>query len=132
MARKTTQANLFEVAGGSTSITYATTTITGQPSFHFHDADHDVQAGGADIRTKKTELGTLVSIDLDVVADGPTTTVTLLLPTVNLGPATEQKLRTIAVVTVTADTIGGPSLVVGQVQRYKPVALRGTARAVTS
>jgi hypothetical protein len=35
MARKAARANLFEVAGGSTSVTYATTGITGQPSFHF-------------------------------------------------------------------------------------------------
>ena len=58
MARK---ANLFEVAGGATSVTYATTGIAGQPSFHFRDADHDVNAEGTDIRTKKTELGTLVT-----------------------------------------------------------------------
>ncbi len=82
MARK---ANLFEVAGGATSVTYATTGIAGRPSFHFRDADHDVNAEGTDIRTKKTELGTLVTIDLDVVADGPSTTATLVLPTVNLG-----------------------------------------------
>lgn len=130
MARKA-QANLFEVAGGKTSITYSTTGIAGKPSFHFRDADHDVQVGGADIRTKKTELGTLVTIDLDVVADGPTTSATLLVPTVNLGTQSEQKLRTIVVVTTTADTIGGPSLVVGQVQRYRSVTLRGTAKAVT-
>ena len=60
MAR--TRANLFEVAGGATSVTYATTGIAGQPSFHFRDTDHDVNAEGTDIRTKKTELGTLVTI----------------------------------------------------------------------
>src|SRR5881392_3655296 len=77
MARKAARANLFEVAGGATSVTYATTGIAGQPSFHFRDTDHDVNAEGTDIRTKKTELGTLVTIDLDVVADGPSTTATL-------------------------------------------------------
>ena len=92
MARKAARANLFEVAGGATSVTYATTGIAGQPSFHFRDADHDVNAEGTDIRTKKTELGALVTIDLDVVADGPSTTATLVLPTVNLGDQTEQKL----------------------------------------
>jgi hypothetical protein len=130
MAKKSVQPNLFEVAGGATSITYATTGIAGRPSFDFRDKDHDVHVEGADIRTKRTELGTLVTVDVDVVLDGPTTTVTLLVPTVNLAQATEQKLRTIAVVTTTANTIGGPSLVVGQVQRYRSVTLRGTARAV--
>src|SRR6266480_3265004 len=128
MAR--TRANLFEVAGGVTSVTYATTGIAGRPSFHFRDADHDVNAEGTDIRTKKTELGTLVTIDLEVVADGPSTTATLVLPTVNLGAQTEQKLRTRVIVTVTANTIGGPALVVGQLQRYKSVTVRGTAKLV--
>ena len=130
MARKAAQANLFEVANAATSVTYATTGIAGQPSFHFQDADHDVHAEGTNIRTKKTELGTLVTIDLDVVADGPSTTVTLVLPTVNLSGQTEQKLRTLVILTTTANTIGGPGLVVGQLQRYKSVTVRGTAKAV--
>ncbi|MEA2971560.1 MAG: hypothetical protein QOG82_18 [Actinomycetota bacterium] len=131
MAPKTAKANLFEVSGGATSVTYSTTTITGRPSFHFRDGDHDVEVEGSDIRTRKTELGTLVTVDLDVVEDGPTTSATLLLPTVNLGQTAEQKLRTLVIVTTTADTIGGPALVVGQVQRYKSVTVRGTARSVT-
>ena len=130
MARKATQANLFEVSGGATSVTYATTGIAGKPSFHYSDGERDVNVEGSDIRTKKTDLGTLVSVDLDVVADGLSTSATLFVPTVNLGDTREQKLRTLVVVTTTADTIGGPSLVVGQVQRYKSVTLRGTARAV--
>ncbi len=48
----------------------------------------------------------------------------------NLGQASEQKLRTIAIVTTEANTIGGPALVVGQVQRYRSVTVRGTAKAV--
>src|SRR2546423_14536440 len=98
MARK---ANLFEVAGGATSVTYATTGIAGQPSFHFRDADHDVNAEGTDIRTKKTELGTLVTIDLDVVADRASTTATLVRPTVDLGGHTEQEQRTPVLMTNT-------------------------------
>lgn len=132
MARKNAQANLFEVSGGSTSVIYSTTSLTGRPSFHYQDGERDVQVDGSDIRTRKTDLGTLVTVDLDVVLDGPTTSATLLLPTVNLGEAAEQKLRTVVIVTTTANTIGGPSLVVGQVQRYKSVTVRGTARAVAS
>src|ERR1700737_2595358 len=128
MARKAARANLFEVAGGATSVTYATTGIAGQPSFHFRDADHDVNAEGTDIRTKKTELGTLVTIDLAVVPDGPSTTATLVLPTVNLGDQTEQKLRTLVI--ITTHTSGGPDLVVGQLPRYKSVTVRGTAKSV--
>src|SRR2546428_11911134 len=100
MARK---ANLFEVAGGATSVTYATTGIAGQPSFHFRDTDHDVNAEGTDIRTKKTELGTLVTIDLDVVADGPSTTATLGLPTGNPGDQTAEKMRGPVIITLTAN-----------------------------
>jgi hypothetical protein len=49
---------------------------------------------------------------------------------VNLGEQTEQKLRTLVIITITANTIGGPALVVGQLQRYKSVTVRGTAKSV--
>lgn len=130
VARKAARANLFELSGGGTTLSYSTTSITGQPVFHYQDATRDVHASGADIRTKKSELGTEVTIDLDVVLDGPSTTATLLVPTVNMQEAREQKLRTVVIVTTTASTIGGPGLVVGQLQRYKATAVRGTARAV--
>jgi hypothetical protein len=67
---------------------------------------------------------------LDVVADRPSTTATLVLPTVNLGDQTGQKLRTLVIITITANTIGGPALVAGQLQRYKSVTVRGTAKSV--
>jgi len=124
------QPNQFDLTGGGVSVSYATTSITGQPLLSYRDADHDVQASGDDIRTRKTELGTLVTVDLDVVLDGPTTTATLVVPTVNLGDAGERKLRTVVLVTTHASTIGGPGLVVGQVQRSRATAVRGTARAV--
>ena len=34
------------------------------------------------------------------------------------------------IITTTANTIGGPALVVGQLQRYKSVTVRGTAKSV--
>jgi len=49
---------------------------------------------------------------------------------VNVGAQNEKKLRTLVILTVTADTIGGPALVVGQLQRYKSVTVRGTAKSV--
>src|SRR2546429_8812974 len=119
MARKAARANLFEVAGGATSVTYATTGIAGQPSFHFRDADHDVNAEGTDIRTKKTELGTLVTIDLDDVADGPSTNATLVLPTVNLGEQTGQKPPTRVIVDITANTIRAPAPLADECQRLQ-------------
>lgn len=130
MARGTARPNLFDLAGGHTTVTYTTTGIAGKPTFSYDDGVRQVAATGTDIRTKATEIGTLVTVDLDVVADGPTTTVSLLLPTVNLAGATERPLRTIAVVTVSKSTIGGPGLVVGQVQSCTTTRLRGTARLV--
>ena len=130
MAGRAGGANLIEVTGGGVSVTYATTGLAGNPSFHYHDAGRDVTVEGIDIRTKKTELGTLVTIDLGVVLDGPSTSATLLVPTINLAKEAEQRLRTVIIVTTTANTIGGPSLVMGQLQSYKAIAVRGTAKAV--
>ncbi|MEA2686675.1 MAG: hypothetical protein QOE93_1870 [Actinomycetota bacterium] len=133
MAPRARKANLFEVSGGATSVTYSTTSITGQPQFHYSDAKYDVNIQGADnIRSKKTEQGTLVTIDVDGVEDGPTVTATLVVPTVNMGDSRERKLRTIVLLTTSANTIGGPGLVEGQVQTYKSTAVRGTAKAVDS
>lgn len=130
MAPRAKQANLFEVTGGTTSVTYATSGIAGRPSFHYRDADHDVHAEGADIRVKKTEVGTLVTIDIEVVPDLRTVSASLVVPALNMGGETERKLRTLVIVTTAATTIGGPSLVMGQVQRYRSITVRGTARSV--
>jgi hypothetical protein len=80
-------------------------------------------------REESLSIGTAASVVLEVVHDGPTTTLTLLLPSVNfLGDSSEASVTAVAVFTVARSSIGGPALVDGAVQSYEVELLTGTAR----
>jgi hypothetical protein len=130
MARKKgTEPNLYELNGTGTQITYSTSSISGQPLFHYKDAQHDVNVSGAEIRTQKSEIGRLVTVTIEQVPDLHTVTITLLLPTINL-EGTESAFRTKAILTTQRTSIGGPQLVKGALQTYRVLSLRGKARLV--
>jgi hypothetical protein len=127
---ESTQPNLFELTGEYTQITYSTTSITGQPQFHYQDQQRDLTITGDDIRSLGTEIGTMITVTLEVIPDLHTLTLTLLVPQINLNEGTESSLSTLAILTTHLTSIGGPSLVEGQLQTYEAVALEGTARLV--
>ena len=124
------QPNFFQLAGGYTQITYSTTGITGQPQFHYQDQQRDINVTGGDIRSLETEIGTLVTVTLEVIPDLHTLTVSLLVPEINLNEGNESPLSTLAILTTHRTSIGGPGLVEGQLQTYEVVALEGTASLV--
>jgi hypothetical protein len=124
------QPNFFQLAGGYTQITYSTTSITGQPQFHYQDQQRDINVTGGDIRSLETEIGTLVTVTLEVIPDLHTLTVSLLVPQINLTEGNESPLSTPAILTSHRTSIGGPGLVEGQLQTYEVVALEGTASLV--
>jgi hypothetical protein len=123
--------NLFNLEGDGATISFATSSIAGVPQFSYRDSEHNVSRSGEDIRRLETEIGTLVTIDLAQIPDLQTIKVTLVLPTVNLPqPANVSDLQTIGILTTARTTIGGPNLVVGQIESYRTLYLRGTARKV--
>jgi hypothetical protein len=124
------QPNLFQLAGGYIQITYSTTSITGKAQFHYQDQKRDVNVTGEDIRSLETEIGTLVTVTLEVIPDLHTLTVSLLVPQIKLNEGNESPLSTPAILTTHRTSIGGPGLVEGQVQTYEVVALEGTASLV--
>jgi hypothetical protein len=124
------QPNLFQLAGEYTQITYSTTSITGQPQFHYQDQQRDVNVTGDDIRLQETEIGTLVTVTLEEIPDLHTLTVSLLVPEINLNEGNESPLSTLAILTTHRTSIGGPGLVEGQLKTYEVVALEGTASLV--
>ena len=131
MAVDTIDANLFELEGYGVQITYSKSSITGDPRFSYNDADHDLNFSGNEIRVEGTEIGDLVTVTIETVSDLRTVTVTLLVPEFNLPQDTKQSpFETEAVITTHRTTIGGPSLVQGQLKSYETVALQGTARQV--
>ena len=127
------QPNLFELTGEYTQIriTYSTTSITGQPQFHYQDQQRDLTFTGGDIRSLDSEIGMLITVTLEVIPDLHTLTLTLLIPQINLDEGNESSFSTQAILTTHLTSIGGPNLVKGPLQTYEVVALEGTARFVT-
>ena len=127
MAKKATP-NVFELAGGGSTITWTPAAIDGKPLLTYDDRSFR----GTEVRQSNSPLGKLVTAVVEAVPDARTTSLTLVVPRVNLGTRTEAKVRTIAVLKVEATTIGGPGLVQGQVDTYKVLKLSGFARSVES
>jgi hypothetical protein len=125
--------NLFELHSKDTQITYTTSSIVGVPQFNYQTPSLNLNFSGADIRTQDTELGTEITVTLEQIPDLQTVILTLLIPAVNLrSGAIETSIETVAIITIDRTSIGGPSLVDGQIQTYQTLPLRGTARLVNS
>lgn len=134
MVLKIVEPNQFVLQGvghsfKDTHINYSTTSITGKPIFTYKDPKSTHNFTGEGIRTQKTEIGMMVTVTLEAVPDSHTTTVTLLLPTINLDDS-NKKFKTFAIETTSKDTIAGPHLVKGAVQSYEMIGFSGTANHV--
>jgi len=80
-------------------------------------------------REEELSIGTAATAVLEVIADGPTTMLTLLLPSVNFrGDFEQAPVTAVAITTVAQSSIGGPSLVDGPIESYQVEQLAGTAR----
>jgi hypothetical protein len=89
---------------------------------------------GNEIRTLKTEIGTLVSVTLGPLPNpdvgGDVTTLSLLLPTVNLNPDGGSATVDVQAIFTTQrqqGNIGPRKPVFGQVESYRVTSLKGTA-----
>jgi hypothetical protein len=80
-------------------------------------------------REEEFSIGTAATAVLEVIADGPTTTLTLLLPRVNFrGDFEQAPVTAVAITTAAQSSIGGPSLVDGPIETYQVEQLAGSAR----
>lgn len=123
--------NQFELLGRGISVTFSSTSFTGQPLLHYEDGCHEVNARGDDIRQVETELGTLVTVTLEPDADAGELLLTLLIPRAQLeGVGDEVRISTEAILT-RSRLPRGPAANV-QLQMYMVVALRGRATFVIS
>jgi hypothetical protein len=123
--------NRFELSGyEDVELTYDTTSIAGQPQLHYRHGDHDVSRSGEEIRSLETEIGTLVTAEVDSVPDSHTLTVSVLLPAINLGEG-DADFETSAIETTSKTSIGGPNLVTGALETYEFLPLSGKASLVS-
>jgi hypothetical protein len=123
--------NRFELSGyEDVELTYDTTSIAGQPQLHYRHGDHDVSRSGDEIHSLETEIGTLVTAEVESVPDSHTLTVSVMLPTINLGED-DADFETSAIETTSRTSIGGPNLVTGPLETYEFLPLSGKASLVS-
>src|SRR3954447_17058043 len=119
---------LFELQGDDGSrIVYTTTSISGAPTFGYTGSEGGVSFTGEEIDRLDTDLGNEVTIVLKRVDDGDTTTLTLIVPPVEMGQEGTVDVETYAVVTTQAGGFAGPPA--GQQYRYAVTAHAAPASA---
>ena len=127
-AKTGNQPDQYILSGDGIHVTYSTTSFTGQPQFNYHSAALNKLFIGDDIRTVETELGTLVTVTLNMTPDMGSTTFTLLIPRVKLPASNTTNIVTDGITTLHKTTIAGPP--VGQDDFYTTQRLQGTASFV--
>jgi hypothetical protein len=122
------QPTLYELSGNGIHVTYATSSLQGQPQFNYHDAFQARNFTGNQIQTADTVLGRLVTVFLVQTVDSGSTTFTLLVPSVNLPPSKVSNITTEGITTLHKFAIVKPPQ--GQTELYTVHKLHGTARFV--
>ncbi len=123
--------NLFILSSGNITLTYATSSFSGAPQLTYTNKYLSLTFQADDMRVTTSPVGTLVTVDLEYIADLRTVSLTLVVPQVNLrGAATEAAVHTVALLTTQRTSIGGPELISGQVETYRTLRPRGLGRLV--
>jgi hypothetical protein len=133
MTSQINEPNQFDLHGigymcMDTHVTYSTTSITGKPIFNYTDLKGTHNFTGDEIRTLKTEIGTMVTVTLKLTVDTGNVTLTILVPDFKL-EGSAQEFKTIAIRT-TKRTSFLP--IKGALDSYEVIRLQGTADSVIS
>jgi len=120
-------ANHFELRRGRTWISFSATSLSGKPLLHFEGGGLPRDFSGDEIRVEEGELGTMVTVDLRVVVDGPIDKLTLILPLVQLADGSPERFQSPVAFHTVERSIAGLPLVPGPVQAYDVKRFDGTA-----
>jgi hypothetical protein len=122
------QPTIWILAGSDIQVTYS----TAGPNLHYHHLNSPIRDfSGEEIRVLQVpDIGTLVSVTLQLTVDSGSTTFTLLLPRVNL-PAPPALPAMVPVSTDAITTVRHlslvPALQLGQQDFYTITRVHGTA-----
>jgi hypothetical protein len=119
-------ANSFRFTYRGKAISFIEANIAGQPVLSVGDQ----QFLGDEITIEHTQLGELVTVVLQAIADGDTTLLTLVLPPVRVEGFQELDVKALAIRTTVRGTIAGPPAGVGL--SYQAQALKGRAGFIVS
>jgi len=122
------QANTFSLSGGYIHVDFSTTSINGQPRLIYQDPVRNLSFAGSDIRRVDVpDIGSIVSVTLDITVDVGSTTFSVFIPNVivPVGPGGSTPVTTEGVTTIHR-TPFVPQLP-GQREVYSVVQLTGVA-----
>lgn len=122
-------ANLFELSHGKDTLTYTVSNIAGQPVLDFTHGGKTQSFTGAEVQSKKTSLGTEVTVTLERGIDSNSRLLTLVLPEVHIGPSGSEKLSVPVIFHTLLNSIIGPPRT-GPTQTYEVQIFHCTASFV--
>jgi len=129
--QQTVTPNLYHLEGHHLHLTYATTSLDGRPTMTYKDAHEAKSFKGDDIRAVECDVGTLVSVTLHMTVDTGSTSLSLLIPRMQIPEGTTATVHTDCVTTLHKLTIP-PQHNQGQLDTYSVTTLQGTAQFVLS
>lgn len=121
--------NLYELTGGGIQITYTPSDSNGKPDLNYVDATRNLTFNGDQVAIQDSPLGSLVTVFLVRTIDSGSTTLTVLIPGVNLATTPSQPINTLAIVTENLFSIlqiHTPR----QTQVYSVINLSGSAQII--
>ena len=119
------QPTLWELAGEHISVTYSTTSISGQPNLTYFGPQGRFAYSTDEINATDTELGTEVTVTLPGFTDEDQTAFTVLLPPVRSDDHSPIAIETLGITTLKRSSIAGPPP--GQDYSYTVTPLSGEA-----
>jgi hypothetical protein len=126
---KSIRPNNFILKGQDINITYDTGSFSARPLLNGQYKGKTMNIMGGNIRREETEIGQLVTVDLQYEADRATVTLTLLIPRINLEDNNSlSQFETEVIITEQLTSLGGPDLVNGVIQIYRFESIEGEGR----
>lgn len=126
---------VLQSSDGKTKVDYETTSFIGQPTLNLTLGPSPTvpirHFAGSQIRVRRTEIGTLVSVTTQVTVDTGSTSFSILIPAISLTSISDHKtFATEAIIT----THSGPNSVpsTGVHETYQFIPLSGDASFVLS
>jgi hypothetical protein len=124
---------VLQSSDGNTKVDYETSSFIGQPALNLMQGPGGPirHFTGSQIRTRNTEIGTLVTVTTQLTVDTGSTSFSVLIPAISLTATSDHKtFATEAIVTSHTGPNSVPST--GVHERYQFIPLQGEATFVMS
>ena len=122
-------ANYFTFESEGVTISYSTSSLLGVPLFTYQEGDISIST--PHFTSESGALGTVVTMTIEVVPDGWTRDLSLIVPHVHLqDPDAKEDVESIAIFSRHLSNIAGHDAVKGQTTTYTALQLSGKASQV--